>query len=95
MKKLSYGLLIFTILIIDASASQKNFVETGYINIQDGELYYEMSEQGDETIEMILLITLNHYPVIADSTTPTFNWDEYTSAKEYIIEVRKINGEII
>jgi hypothetical protein len=35
------------------------------------------------------------YAVIADSTTPTFNWDEYPSAKEYIIEVRKMNGEII
>jgi hypothetical protein len=35
------------------------------------------------------------YAVIADSTTPTFDWDEYPSAKEYIIEVRKMNGEII
>jgi len=35
------------------------------------------------------------YAVIADSTTPTFNWDEYPSAKEYIIEVRKMNGDII
>jgi hypothetical protein len=35
------------------------------------------------------------YAVIADSTTPSFNWDEYPSAKEYIIEVRKMNGYII
>ncbi|NIT61085.1 MAG: hypothetical protein GWN00_34245 [Aliifodinibius sp.] len=35
------------------------------------------------------------YPVIADSTIPTFNWTEYPSAKEYIIEVRKMNGDII
>jgi type 1 fimbria pilin len=35
------------------------------------------------------------YAIIADSTTPTFNWEEYPSAKEYIIEVRKMNGEII
>ena len=35
------------------------------------------------------------YAIIADSTTPTFSWDEYPSAKEYIIEVRKMNGEII
>ena len=35
------------------------------------------------------------YAVLADSTTPTFSWDEYPSAKEYIIEVRKMNGEII
>jgi hypothetical protein len=35
------------------------------------------------------------YAVTADSTTPTFNWNEYPSAKEYIIEVRKMNGEII
>jgi hypothetical protein len=35
------------------------------------------------------------YAVVADSTIPTFNWVEYPSAKEYIIEVRKLNGEII
>jgi hypothetical protein len=35
------------------------------------------------------------YAVIADSTTPVFNWTEYPSTKEYIIEVRKMNGEII
>ena len=35
------------------------------------------------------------YSVIADSTTPTFNWEEYPSAKEYIIEVRRMSGEII
>ena len=35
------------------------------------------------------------YAVLADSSTPTFDWDEYPSAKEYIIEVRKMNGDII
>jgi hypothetical protein len=35
------------------------------------------------------------YAVVADSTFPTFDWDEYPSAKEYIIEVRKMNGQII
>jgi hypothetical protein len=35
------------------------------------------------------------YAVIADSTTPVFTWTEYPSTKEYIIEVRKMNGEII
>ncbi len=35
------------------------------------------------------------YAVIADSTVPSFTWEEYPSAKEYIIEVRKMNGEII
>jgi hypothetical protein len=35
------------------------------------------------------------YAVVADSTTPTFNWEPYPSAKEYIIEVRKMNGDII
>ena len=35
------------------------------------------------------------YAVIADSTTPVFNWTEYPSTKEYIIEVRKMNGDII
>ena len=35
------------------------------------------------------------YAVVADSSTPTFSWDAYPSAKEYIIEVRKLNGDII
>ena len=35
------------------------------------------------------------YAVIADSTIPTFDWEAYPSAKEYIIEVRKMNGERI
>ena len=35
------------------------------------------------------------YSVTADSSIPTFDWDEYPSAKEYIIEVRKMNGTII
>ena len=35
------------------------------------------------------------YSVIADSTIPAFKWNLYPSAKEYIIEVRKMNGEII
>jgi hypothetical protein len=35
------------------------------------------------------------YAVIADSTTPVFSWTEYPSAKEYIIEVRKMNGDVI
>jgi hypothetical protein len=35
------------------------------------------------------------YAANADSTIPTFNWEAYPSAKEYIIEVRKMNGEIV
>jgi len=35
------------------------------------------------------------YAVVADSTIPTFNWEPYPSAKEYILEVRKMNGDII
>jgi hypothetical protein len=35
------------------------------------------------------------YPAIAYSTTPVFKWTKYPSAKEYIIEVRKMNGDII
>jgi hypothetical protein len=34
------------------------------------------------------------YPATANST-PVFEWTEYPSAKEYIIEVRKMNGDII
>ena len=35
------------------------------------------------------------YAVIADSSIPTFRWQPYPSTKEYIIEVRKLNGDII
>jgi hypothetical protein len=35
------------------------------------------------------------YSVTADSSIPTFDWNDYPSAKEYIIEVRKMNGTII
>ena len=31
-------------------------------------------------------------PALADSIVPTFNWNAYPSTKEYIIEVRDING---
>jgi hypothetical protein len=34
-------------------------------------------------------------PAIADSIIPTFRWDMYPQAKEYIIEVRDINGNLI
>jgi hypothetical protein len=34
-------------------------------------------------------------PALADSVVPTFNWDAYPQAKEYIIEVRDINGNLI
>jgi len=35
------------------------------------------------------------YAVVADSSIPTFSWELYSSTKEYIIEVRKLNGDII
>jgi len=34
-------------------------------------------------------------PALADSLIPTFHWNAYPQAKEYIIEVRDINGELI
>ena len=34
-------------------------------------------------------------PVVADSVVPTFSWDQYPQAKEYIIEVRDINGDLV
>ncbi|MEJ2103212.1 MAG: hypothetical protein P8X47_01400, partial [Ignavibacteriaceae bacterium] len=34
-------------------------------------------------------------PAIADSIIPTFRWSAYPQTKEYIIEVRDINGELI
>jgi hypothetical protein len=34
-------------------------------------------------------------PALADSVVPTFSWDAYPQTKEYIIEVRDINGNLI
>ena len=34
-------------------------------------------------------------PALADSVVPTFGWNAYPSTKEYIIEVRDINGELV
>jgi hypothetical protein len=34
-------------------------------------------------------------PALADSLVPTFYWNAYPSTKEYIIEVRDINGNLI
>ena len=34
-------------------------------------------------------------PALADSIAPTFYWDAYPQTKEYIIEVRDINGNLI
>jgi hypothetical protein len=34
-------------------------------------------------------------PALADSVVPTFKWDAYPQTKEYIIEVRDINGNLI
>ncbi len=34
-------------------------------------------------------------PVLADSVIPLFTWEAYPQAKEYIIEVRDVNGELI
>jgi hypothetical protein len=34
-------------------------------------------------------------PAVADSILPTFHWNAYPQAKEYIIEVRDINGNLI
>jgi hypothetical protein len=34
-------------------------------------------------------------PALADSIVPTFSWNPYPQAKEYIIEVRDINGNLI
>jgi len=34
-------------------------------------------------------------PALADSIIPTFSWDPYPQAKEYIIEVRDINGNLV
>ncbi len=35
------------------------------------------------------------FAVMADSTVPTFRWTAYPSAKEYIIEVRDLDGRVL
>jgi pimeloyl-ACP methyl ester carboxylesterase len=47
-----YG-LIFGLLIMNVGVSQQNSIISGNINVKDGELYYEMYGQGDETIVFI------------------------------------------
>lgn len=34
-------------------------------------------------------------PAVADSVIPTFRWEAYPQAKEYIIEVRDLNGNLV
>jgi len=35
------------------------------------------------------------FAFMADSPVPTFRWEAYPSAKEYIVEVRNLNGQVI
>ena len=53
MKKLIYGLFISAILVFTAGASQQTSVDTGYVDVPDGKLYYEEAGKGDETIVLI------------------------------------------
>jgi pimeloyl-ACP methyl ester carboxylesterase len=53
MKKLYYGFIISVCLILGVVIGQRNPIETGFIDVPDGKLYYEMTGQGDETIIFI------------------------------------------
>jgi len=53
MREFCFICLLSGFLVMALSASQKDNVTTGYINVTDGQLYYEETGQGDETIVLI------------------------------------------
>lgn len=53
MKKLYFGIFMSVLLMIHISAGQRDAVDSGYIKVDDGKLYYEITGQGDETIVLI------------------------------------------
>ena len=53
MSKLYFNCLVLGFFFITIGASQPNSINSGYINVKDGELYYEMYGHGDETIVFI------------------------------------------
>ncbi|MBN1638018.1 MAG: carboxypeptidase regulatory-like domain-containing protein [Ignavibacteriales bacterium] len=66
-------------------------------------LSYESDSTKTRNFSVTGAITLNSptnsatslIPVTITTTTPTFSWNAYPSAKEYIIEVRDMSGNII
>ena len=55
MKNLYYGFLLSVCLILNVIAGQQSHVDTGFIDVPDGKLYYEMTGQGDETIVLFMM----------------------------------------
>jgi hypothetical protein len=57
-------------------------------------------QQDFEVTDAVIIITPSNdedlvLPVEVNTSTPTFTWEKYSSAKEYIIEVFNSNGETI
>jgi 3-oxoadipate enol-lactonase len=53
MRKFHFQSLIFILLLGSAVFSQQDSIQTGYIEVNNGKLYYEMTGPGDETIILI------------------------------------------
>jgi pimeloyl-ACP methyl ester carboxylesterase len=53
MRKLYFNCLVLGFFLITIGASQPNSINSGYINVKDGELYYEMYGHGEETLVFI------------------------------------------
>lgn len=53
MRKFHFQILIFILLLNSAVFSQQDSIQTGYIEVNKGKLYYEMTGHGNETIIFI------------------------------------------
>jgi pimeloyl-ACP methyl ester carboxylesterase len=53
MRKFYFTCLALGFLIMNIDAGQQDSLHSGYLNVQDGKLYYEMNGHGDETIVFI------------------------------------------
>ncbi len=91
-----------------AWASYKNdgyVMDPDWIFKNPGALEIAFNSQGTSVLDISVTDAINItsptnpdneiIPVIADSSQPLFMWSPYPQAKEYIIEVRDINGNLI
>jgi 3-oxoadipate enol-lactonase len=53
MRKFCFSCLVIGFLTINIRAGQTDSLTSGYLNVKDGKLYYEMNGQGNETIVFI------------------------------------------
>lgn len=53
MRKLYFTYLAIGFLIMNIDAGQQDSLHSGYLNVQDGKLYYEMNGHGEKTIVFI------------------------------------------